>query len=86
MYFNFSDILGNLVCEIRGDINGEYHQVTRDSRKVEAGAIFTAVKGISFDGLQILGKLQTLQTGTIAEGFVFDGGDTVGDRHVNQVC
>ena len=50
MYFNFSDILGNLVCEIRGDINGEYHQVTRDSRKVEAGAIFTAVKGVSFDG------------------------------------
>ena len=50
MFFDFTDVLGDLVCEIRGDINGQYSQVTRDSRNVEANSIFVAVKGVSFDG------------------------------------
>lgn len=50
MFFDFTDILGDLVSEIQGSINGDYCMVTRDSRKVVPGAIFVAVKGGNFDG------------------------------------
>ena len=50
MFLNFKEILGDLIIEQRGNIDGEYSLVTRDSRKVVPGAIFVAVKGCTFDG------------------------------------
>ena len=50
MFLDFNAILGGLITEERGVINGEYTAVCRDSRKVVSGSVFVAIRGGVCDG------------------------------------
>lgn len=50
MYFDFKQLLGDLVERVNGDVNGEYTSVVCDSRRCVGGSVFVAVKGAVCDG------------------------------------
>ena len=59
------DILAGIgLLEARGDLSVSVHAIQFDSRKVEAGDLFVAVKGSHTDGHQFIGK--AIEMGAIA--------------------
>ena len=62
---SLKDILAGIgLLETRGDLSVPVHQIQFDSRKVESGDLFVAVKGSHVDGHQFIGK--AIEMGAVA--------------------
>ncbi|MGL5226892.1 MAG: UDP-N-acetylmuramoyl-L-alanyl-D-glutamate--2,6-diaminopimelate ligase [Bacteroidales bacterium] len=52
------NLLSRLICEIKGNENIEVSNITSDSREVQEGAMFLAVRGTATDGHDYIEKAQ----------------------------
>ncbi len=59
-----SDILKGLKCQIEGDVNTDISGICFDSREVDEGKVFVAIKGTRSDGHEFIG--QAIEKGAVA--------------------